>query len=221
MKHTVAFVPLKLNNERLPGKNTKPFTNGNPLITYILSTLQQVSGIDEICVYCSDESICDYLPENVVYVPRDKSLDQNSTKILEVLQAFAREIPASHYVLTHATAPFLSPATIQKGLDAVISGTYDSALSVTPCKDFLWSENRPLNYDLSCIPRTQDLKDLYIETTGLYIYNRNLILEEGRRTGDHPFLISVPREEAIDINDPLDFIIADAWYQHTQLPKEK
>lgn len=40
MKHTVAFVPLKLNNERLPGKNTKPFTNGKPLITYILSTLQ-------------------------------------------------------------------------------------------------------------------------------------------------------------------------------------
>ena len=27
---TVAFVPVKLNNERLPGKNTKPFHNGNP-----------------------------------------------------------------------------------------------------------------------------------------------------------------------------------------------
>ena len=26
-----AFVPMKLNNERLPGKNTKAFTNGKPL----------------------------------------------------------------------------------------------------------------------------------------------------------------------------------------------
>ena len=31
----VAFVPVKLNNERLPGKNTKPFTNGDPLISYM------------------------------------------------------------------------------------------------------------------------------------------------------------------------------------------
>ena len=36
---TVAFVPVKLNNERLPGKNTKPFHNGDPLICYILRTL--------------------------------------------------------------------------------------------------------------------------------------------------------------------------------------
>ena len=28
----VAFVPVKLNNERLPGKNTKVFEDGTPLI---------------------------------------------------------------------------------------------------------------------------------------------------------------------------------------------
>lgn len=219
MQKTVAFVPVKLNNQRLPGKNTKSFTNGDPLITYILSTLKQAKGIDEICVYCSDDSICAYLPEGVRYVPRSASLDQNSTLILEVLQAFAKEVPAEHYVLAHATAPFLSVDTIQKGLEAVLSKQYDSALSVTACQDFLWSQNVPLNYDPSCIPRTQDLKDIYIETTGLYIYGRDLILEQNRRTGSHPFLIPVPPEEAIDINEPLDFMIADAWFQHT-LQKE-
>ena len=35
---TVAVVPMKLNNRRLPQKNTKPFTNGKPLCWYILST---------------------------------------------------------------------------------------------------------------------------------------------------------------------------------------
>ena len=30
---------MKLNNRRLPQKNTKPFTNGRPLCWYILSTL--------------------------------------------------------------------------------------------------------------------------------------------------------------------------------------
>ena len=35
---TVAFVPIKMNNERLPEKNTKEFSNGRPLISYVLET---------------------------------------------------------------------------------------------------------------------------------------------------------------------------------------
>lgn len=34
--HTVAIVPMKLNNRRLPQKNTNPFTNGKPLRHCIL-----------------------------------------------------------------------------------------------------------------------------------------------------------------------------------------
>lgn len=53
----VAFVPMKLNNERLPGKNTKAFKGGKPLLTYILDTLTKVEGIDETYVYCSNEEV--------------------------------------------------------------------------------------------------------------------------------------------------------------------
>ena len=45
---TVAVVPVKMNNERLPGKNTKCFDNGEPLIKYVLSSLSKVKNIDEI-----------------------------------------------------------------------------------------------------------------------------------------------------------------------------
>ena len=60
----VAVVPMKLNNSRLPGKNTKAFTNGSPLCTYILKTLLNVKLIDEIYVYCSNPAILKYLPKN-------------------------------------------------------------------------------------------------------------------------------------------------------------
>ena len=42
---TVAFVPVKLNSERLPMKNIKHFTYGEPLIRYLFKTLLQVSAI--------------------------------------------------------------------------------------------------------------------------------------------------------------------------------
>ena len=208
----VAFVPVKLNNERLPGKNTKSFDNGEPLICYILNTLMQIKSIDEIYVYCSSQEIKKYLPEGVSYLPRSRELDSNSTLILEVLQAFAKEIKADTYVLAHATAPFLSRNSIEEGLQQVMEGSYDSALSVIKCNEFLWRDNQPINYDKSIIPRTQDLKEIYIETTGLYIYGRDLILKKNRRTGETPYLVQVSRIEAIDINEPIDFQIANALY---------
>ena len=61
----VAVVPMKLNNVRLPQKNTKKFKNGNPLCWYILSTLLKSEHIDEVYVYCSNEEIKNYIPEKV------------------------------------------------------------------------------------------------------------------------------------------------------------
>lgn len=41
-KKVVAFVPMKLNNERLPGKNTKAFKGGKPLLPTFLTHLQKL-----------------------------------------------------------------------------------------------------------------------------------------------------------------------------------
>ena len=208
---TVAFVPVKLQNERLPGKNTKPFHNGDPLICYILRTLRKVDNLDKIYVYCSDSAIQTYLPEGVSWLARDPSLDSSSTLILDVLHAFARDVYADIYVLAHATAPFISCASVHTGLQAVCSGEYDSALTVKKLREFLWINGKP-QYDIRQIPRTQDLGEIYAETTGLYIYRREVLMEQRRRTGDRPFLIPVSDIEACDINEPIDFEIADMLY---------
>ena len=122
---TVAIVPMKLNNRRLPQKNTKPFSNGKPLCFYILSTLLTVEGVDEVYVYCSNPDIQEYIPEGVKYLRRSESLDQDTTSMTEVLTCFTKDVPADIYVMTHTTAPFISKNSIEKGLRAVESGKYD------------------------------------------------------------------------------------------------
>lgn len=210
MKNTVAVIPVKLNNERCPGKNIKCFDNGRPLISYILDTIKKVEGIEEIYVYCSNPEIKRYLPEGVQYLKRKEYLDLSITSILAVLQEFAKDVPAENYVLVHATAPFIKASSIQRGVEAVVSGEYDSALTVTKMQEFLWRDGKPWNYDVTIIPRTQDLEPLYTETTGMYIYKRELVLNKNRRVGDNPYLVEVSKIEAIDINDPIDFVIANA-----------
>lgn len=210
----VAVVPMKLNNRRLPQKNTKPFTNGKPLCYYILQTLLKVKSIDKVYVYCSNPDIKEYLPEGVKYLKRDISLDQDTTKMNEVLKNFAEDVPADVYVMTHTTAPFIKAESIQLGLEGVLTGDYDSAFAAKKLQDFLWKDGQPFNYELNSIPRTQDLPALYEETSGFYIYHSNVINELNRRIGNNPLIVDVGEIESIDIDEAEDFLIADAIYNH-------
>lgn len=209
----VAVVPMKLNNQRLPQKNTKPFTNGKPLCHYILSTLSTVDNIDEIYVYCSNPDIQELFPnDKIKFLQRSVSLDQNTTTMNDVLKKFANTVYSDIYILTHATAPFLSKESFEKGLEAVYSGEYDSAFTAEKVQDFLWKDGKPFNYKLDNIPRTQDLPAIYKETSGFYIFKRDVITENNRRIGDKPYIVEIDKIESVDIDDKEDFIIADAIF---------
>ena len=210
----VAVVPRKLNNRRLPQKNTKKFTNGNPLCYYILSTLLKVESIDEVYVYCSNPEIMEYIPEGVKFLKRSESLDLDTTKMNEVLTCFANDVYADVYVMTHTTAPFISIQSIKNGIDAVVNGTFDSAFAAKKLQDFLWMDNKPFNYELDNIPRTQDLPVLYQETSGFYIYENHVMTKHNRRIGNRPYIVEVSEIESIDIDEAEDFIIADAIFNH-------
>lgn len=210
----VAVVPMKLNNRRLPQKNTKLFSDGRPLCHLILSTLEQVELIDEVYVFCSSEEIRKFIPSGVKYLKRSEKLDQDTTTMNEVLLSFQQIVPADIYVLAHATAPFVSKQSIITGLKAVAENNYDSAFAVKRLQDFFWKNNKPLNYSLDSIPRTQDLEPYFVETCGLYIFKSNVIRDFSRRIGNNPFLIETGEIESIDIDEKEDFEIADAVYMH-------
>lgn len=207
---TVAFVPIKTNNERLPGKNTRCFSNGVPLIAYILRTLEQVKGLDEIYVYCSDEAVKEYLPQGVRFLKRSRELDLSTTSFNQVLISFANDVEADIYLLAHATAPFIKKESFERAIGAVKGGGHDSALAVQKMQEFFWKDGAPANYDPSQIPRTQDLAPFYMETCGMYVYTAALMKGEGRRIGHSPCLVEVSKIEGVDINDAEDFMIADA-----------
>ena len=209
---TVALIPIKMNNERTPGKNTKQFDDGTPLMYMIQKSLLACKEVDEIYVYCSKTEIQDYILPGVKYLKRDEKYDTASADVYDMFRTFSLEIPADVYVLAHATAPFQKSTSIDKGVKAVKEGGYDSAIAVTAMQEFIWEDNKPVNYDTLKIPRTQDLKKLYVETTGMYIFTQNVIRNRRSRIGEHPYLLEMSKIEATDINNPVDFEIANAIY---------
>lgn len=178
------------------------------------STLLKVDKIDNVYVYCSNPDIQAFLPNGVKYLSRLESLDRDTTKMNEVLQSFAKDVAADVYVMTHTTAPFVKPESIQAGLNAVLSNEYDSAFAAKKLQDFLWKDGKPFNYELDNIPRTQELAPLFEETSGFYIYRSDVITKLNRRIGDNSYIVEVSEIESVDIDEPEDFMIADAIYNH-------
>lgn len=216
----IAFVPIKLNNERMPGKNIKPFANGKPLCQYLFHTLTKVDMIDKVYAFCSDRTICDYLLPGVEWLTRDVELDDNQARGIDIVERFARMVDADIYVLAHATSPFITVDSFQRGLRAVTEEGHDSSVSVIRLNEFLWYDGKPLNYDPANIPRTQDLPVTYMETSGFFIFTKDIVKKHRRRLGFNPKFIEVSNIEAVDIDYPEDFSIAEAifnWLPHRGL----
>lgn len=204
---TVAFVPIKLNSQRLPHKNILPIA-GHPLCWHLCNSLTKVKGIDEVYVYCSDESVVQYIPENVIFKQREKWLDADTVKGFDIYREFIKEVDADVYVLAHTTSPFIKDQTIENALSHVLSGENDSAFSAERIQTFAWYKGTPINYDLNDVPRTQDMEPIWVETSAFFIFKKEIFTVHGRRIGYQPFIQEVSGIEAIDIDEKKDYDLA-------------
>ena len=212
----VAIMPIKLKNERLPGKNTKILGN-KPLMQYELDNLLKIEVLDSVNVYCSDEEVIPFLSKGVKFIKRPEYLDLSTSNFTQIFEKFMKTVHSDIYVYAHATATFISVDTMMQCIQAVKSGEYDSAFCATVIQDYLWKDGRPINFDANNIPRSQDLIPIYRETSGIYVYTKEVFQKYRRRIGIKPFIKQVSYKEAIDINSLDDFelaellIINDIW----------
>lgn len=203
----VAFVPIKLNSQRLPNKNILPL-NGKPLCWHVCKTLLEVDGIDDVYIYCSDDSVTNYIPKDCVYLKRPEKLDGDRVKGGEIYNEFVKAVDADIYVLAHTTSPFLKANTIEHSLKKVLSGENDSAFSALRVQTFAWYKGHPINYSLTDIPRTQDIEPVWVETSGFYIFRKETFTCNGKRIGDSPYICEVKGKESIDIDNKEDYELA-------------
>lgn len=206
---TVAIMPIKLNNERLPGKNTK-LLGGKPLLQYELLHLLETGLVDTVNVYCSSSEITSYLPEGIRWMKRPASLDLPTSNFTQIFSYFSAAVPADIYVYAHATAPFVTVETMKQCIESVQNGKYDSAFCATRIQDYLWKSGQPLNFDAENVPRSQDLEPIYRETSGIYVFTKEVFHTYHRRVGVHPLIKEVSYKEAVDINTMEDFKLAEA-----------
>jgi len=212
-----ALVPMRHSSERVPGKNYRPL-GGRPLYHHIVEALRACPEVDEIVIDTDSETIRDDAAvafPDVRLVERPEHLRAGTVPMNDVLLNDIHRVEADLYLQTHSTNPLLRPATISAAINRYFAeqADHDSLFGVTRLQTRLWrADGQPLNHDPAILLRTQDLEPVYEENSCIYLFTRELIEERGTRIGARPILFEVPRDEAWDIDEEIDFEVASSLY---------
>lgn len=216
-----ALVPMRHHSERVPGKNYRSFA-GRPLYYYIISSLQSCPLIKEIVVDTDSPVIKEGISETfprVRLIDRPNHLKAGTVPMNDVLLYDINQIDADFYIQTHSTNPLLRAETITGAIQRFMENypMYDSLFSVTRLQTRLWDElARSINHNPSILLRTQDLPPVYEENSCIYIFTRTILEKRHNRIGDRPLMFEIDRIEATDIDEELDFKVAEFLHLNRQ-----
>ncbi len=210
----VALVPMRHHSQRVPGKNYRPLA-GKPLFHHILGTLLKVPEIAEIVVDTDSPEVLASLQAHfprVQVIERPEALCADEIAMNEILTYDTAQVQADFYLQTHSTNPLLKAETISRAIRSLIETypTYDSLFSVTRWQTRLWDQlGRAINHNPAILLQTQDLPPVYEENSCLYLFQRQTLLARRNRLGERPLMFEIEAAEAWDIDELLDFEIAD------------
>ena len=205
------FIPIKLNSERVVGKNFRILC-GKPLYQHIIKNAIAAHCFDDIFVDTDSDEIKSFCKENNVHIiERKEQLAKNTANGNDLLNYHYSLYPEyDYYFQLFATAPFLQPASIAKAVNTLTgSSVYDSTFTALREHSFFWFNQTPVNYRPCILPRSQDMEPVYEETTGLYGMSNEALKKYHCRIGSKPFICEVSKFEAVDINTEDDLKMAE------------
>ena len=204
-----AFLPAKGSSHRIPNKNTM-LLDGEPMFLRTLAKLATIRAIDDVYLDTDSQDIADLAADVRCHVlKRPSELASNQTDGHALFAWEVAHTDADICVQILCTSPFLTRETIERAI-AVLrdDARYDSVVAVRREKQYLWRDGQP-TYDKQRIPNSVDLPDTIVEAMSLYVVRRETVQQTRRRIGDRPYLLELEPLEAIDVNWPKDFELAN------------
>lgn len=217
MDNIVAIIPVRKGSERVPNKNFKKFANSS-LLEIKINQLKQVNLIDKIIVHTdSDKAIDIAISNGVNHFRREDYYASSECTGSEFWYNLAYTTPCKYIIHAPCTAPMVKIESYYKFIsnyfEEAKKGVYDSSNSVRYIKEFMWLDNKPINYTTDNAPNSQLLPDIMALTFGISIIERNKMLVRKNIVGDNPLFYPLDDIEAVDIDTHLDFEFAEFLYK--------
>ena len=216
-------IPARGGSKGIPGKNIYPI-NGKPLLAYTIEVILKSNLKDtDVAVSTDSESIRDvaghYQGVFVIDRPSDISGDSAKTEaaLVHALDYMEKEYGKKYEaVLTlQATSPLRETNTLVEFINEFEKKypAFDAQLSLNENRTDFWIRE-PDNSFGRLYPdaprRRQDRAPLYAENSAYYITEVQALKETMSVLGNRANGFVISDEEAIDINEPIDIMIAEA-----------
>ncbi|MDB1122419.1 acylneuraminate cytidylyltransferase family protein [Vibrio algarum] len=216
-----ALLPMKGNSERVPNKNMRDF-DGAPLYHAIMKALLGSKYVEKVIINTDSEIIKQdaekHFGDRVIVIDRPEGIQGDFVSMNNIIDYDLAHLDGEHFVQTHSTNPLVRSATIDAAIEQYFSKLeqFDSLFSVTRLQTRLYDENaKPINHNPHELLRTQDLTPLYEENSNFYIFSKQAFADsDNKRIGLKPQIFEVNQLEAVDIDEPEDFKLAELLYIH-------
>lgn len=213
-----AIVPIKLESQRVVNKNFKTI-NGKPLFFWVIETLLSSEYISEVIINCDEdivEQTVSRLFDSVKFVYRPAQLKGNEISMNKIIESTLGSCSNDSVLQTHTTNPLLTTKTIDNAIKKHFDDEID-LFSVTKLQERVYNENsEPINHDPDNLIQTQDLKPIYLENSGFYIFSQKNFNKNINRITPYSKFYETSFPENIDIDDEDDFNLAETILRYTQ-----
>lgn len=227
--NVLGIIPARGGSKGIPGKNLAPLA-GRPLIDYTLDTALASTKLSRIIVSTDDEAIAKHAKSRGVDVPfmRSSELAQDDTPIVPVLMHLLESLEKQGEKLPDAicllqpTSPLRPMEVIDAAILMLETSDADAVVTVVevphhlnPVSLMRRSRDAMLTPYLEGegdrITRRQDKPMLYARNGPAVVVSRVQSLRNtGKIYGQRTLALPMPRDQSIDIDEPIDLLIAEA-----------
>jgi len=218
-KKIKALIAVRSGSIRVENKNIRPFCESN-LLSLKVKQLLSITRLSGVVVNSNDPAMLDIAKSlGAETILREPYFSSNTVSMSDVYANMAAAMDCSDIMYANATNPLVLTSTYETAIDAYLNleDSYDSLASVCSVKEFLWLDGKPINYDLSHQPRSQDLPNITMLTFAISILPKYLMIERKNVVGFKPRLFSMDEIESWDIDTNLDFYVAQHLYQQLRI----
>lgn len=207
-----AVIPCRAGSTRVINKNFRPFA-GSSLLEIKIS---QAKKLNIPVVVNSDSEIAKELAEKngLGFVQRPEYYASSKCNNSEYYEYLGGSVTTEYIMILQPTAPLLKDDTLQKAFEDFSNNTnkYDSLVTAQFAKKHAWYQGKPINYDLANTPNSQDLDPIVLPTFNVMIAKTQSLIETRNAITSKCLFYEVSEEESIEIDNQLEFDIAEFMY---------
>ncbi|MEN9969691.1 MAG: pseudaminic acid cytidylyltransferase [Bacteroidota bacterium] len=225
----LCIITARGGSKRIPRKNIKDFL-GKPIIAYSIEVATKSGLFDEVMVSTDDPEIADIATQYGATVPFFRSAENandfatTADVLLEVIAAYTKLNQTFDFVCCiYPTAPLVTAKRLEEGFAKL---NQEGIHAVLPVVAFDYPIQRSLKMDdaqqvLMNWPehlntRSQDLPKVYHDAGQWYWLKTNPFVQTGKILNDHTFGLLLEALEVQDIDNAIDWQLAELKYKLIQ-----